>query len=381
MALVRSMTVSDFHDVHLPRLSQSPLLDPILESGEITFGALSESQESFQVSRWGKGLSISFVLMVNDRLNLINDQIRAWGYAVAETESRALIAFSNPERQERDRRWPTDSRCSMPECIITCSHPQPRRLRHPSMRAGVAVPEANRPLRATAGTSAELRTGAARRGDRSAKTGGYDHRDQRGGRERVCQLASAGGCAVGRSEKMVFVRWIREFAPVFFRATLAGFEAPTVQSQIDFLTDNVAVKCVHNFGFGVADYVGASTNPGCDRCPVIGRPKTNPGDELLALRAQLVAALGQGTAEVETPQLGRVMYRSIAEIKAAIAWIDAQTALLNTGASTFVFKAIEEQDYEKSHSRQGGHSSADHDAARPFGPVDQRRQIRRRLRF
>src|SRR5206468_1028842 len=30
-----------------------------------------------------------------DRLGAINDQIRAWGYAVAETESRALIAFLN----------------------------------------------------------------------------------------------------------------------------------------------------------------------------------------------------------------------------------------------------------------------------------------------
>ncbi len=67
--------------------------------------------------------------------------------------------------------------------------------------------------------------------------------------------------------------------------------------------------------------------------------KTNPGDELLALRAQLVAALGQGTTRIQTPQLGEVEYRSIQEIKDAIAWIDAQTALLNTGASTFVFQS------------------------------------------
>ena len=51
-------------------------------------------------------------------------------------------------------------------------------------------------------------------------------------------------------------------APVFMRATLSGFESPTVQSQIDFMTDNVAVKVNHNFGFGVADYVGAETNAG-----------------------------------------------------------------------------------------------------------------------
>jgi hypothetical protein len=51
-------------------------------------------------------------------------------------------------------------------------------------------------------------------------------------------------------------------APVFVRASLAGFEGPRIESQVDFMTDNTAVKCTHNFGFGVADYVGASTNEG-----------------------------------------------------------------------------------------------------------------------
>jgi hypothetical protein len=51
-------------------------------------------------------------------------------------------------------------------------------------------------------------------------------------------------------------------APVFVRAVLAGFEAPSVQSQIDFMTDNTVVKVNHNFGFAVADCVGGSTNQG-----------------------------------------------------------------------------------------------------------------------
>src|SRR5262249_53242663 len=90
LALVRNMTVADFRDVHLPRLSQSPLLDPILETGEVTFGALQESEETFKVTRWGKGLMVSFVLLVNDRLGAIGDQIRSWGRAVAETEAKEI---------------------------------------------------------------------------------------------------------------------------------------------------------------------------------------------------------------------------------------------------------------------------------------------------
>ena len=59
LGLVRNTTVADFRDVHLPRLSQSPLLEPILETGEVTFGALGESEETFKVTRWGKGLLVS----------------------------------------------------------------------------------------------------------------------------------------------------------------------------------------------------------------------------------------------------------------------------------------------------------------------------------
>ena len=93
MDLVRQMTVQDFREIHLPRLSQSPVLQPINESGEITFGSLSDSEEFFKVTRWGKGLSITFEVMVNDRLGAISDQIRSWGVAVAQTEAQELIRF------------------------------------------------------------------------------------------------------------------------------------------------------------------------------------------------------------------------------------------------------------------------------------------------
>ncbi len=66
----------------------------------------------------------------------------------------------------------------------------------------------------------------------------------------------------GRYQALLLFLRIPAIAPVFIRATLAGFETPTVQSQVDFMTDNIAVKCNHNFGFGVADYVGGSTNAG-----------------------------------------------------------------------------------------------------------------------
>ncbi|MGA7238317.1 MAG: hypothetical protein WBY44_21715 [Bryobacteraceae bacterium] len=260
MALVRSMTVNDFHDVHLPRLSQSPLLEPILESGEVHFGALSESEETFAVTRWGKGLTISFVLMVNDRLNLINEQIRAWGYAVAETESRQLIAFLNQNGGEG-----------------------------PTMADGQPLFDA--------GAHRNVLTPAAAPGEDSFDAGRVAMRRQtdRFGQllglqpsyvlvppevETVARKQVATVTATAVVDVNAFTTWTvlvdarladpkrwylfcdPAAAPTFVRATLAGFESPVVQSQIDFMTDNIAVKVNHNFGFGVADYVGASTNAG-----------------------------------------------------------------------------------------------------------------------
>jgi hypothetical protein len=55
--------------------------------------------------------------------------------------------------------------------------------------------------------------------------------------------------------------------PIFARAVLSGFEAPLVQSQVDFLTDNVAVKCVHNFGYGLVKRGKARTMIGRMHAP------------------------------------------------------------------------------------------------------------------
>jgi hypothetical protein len=62
-------------------------------------------------------------------------------------------------------------------------------------------------------------------------------------------------------------------------------------------------------------------------------------DELIDMRANLVAALGQGSAEVETPQLGRVSYRTPAEIQSALAWLDAELQQINPTSRTFVIQS------------------------------------------
>jgi len=259
MALVRNTTVQDFHDVHLPRLSQSPLLEPIYEAGEVSFGALSESEETFKIGRFGKGLMISFVLMVNDRLGAINDQIRSWGYAVSETESRQLIAFLTQNGGLG-----------------------------PTMKDGKPLFDAAHnnvltPAAAPAEASFDQgRVTMRRQTDRFGQLLGLSPayvltppEQETLARKQVSTVNATQTVDVNAfSSWQVLVdarladhkRWYLfsdpAAAPVFIRAVLSGFEGPTAQTQIDFLTDNIATKVTHNFGFGVVDFVGASTNAG-----------------------------------------------------------------------------------------------------------------------
>jgi hypothetical protein len=259
MALVRNTTVQDFHDVHLPRLSQSPLLEQISETGEVSFGALNESEEVFRVSRWGKGLMISFVLMVNDRLGAINDQIRAWGYAVAETESRQLIAFLTQNGGLG-----------------------------PAMKDGKPLFDATHnnvltPPAAPAEASFDQgRITMRRQTDRFGQLLGLSPlyvlvppEQETLARKQVATVTATAVVDVNAFTSWTVLvdarlsdhkRWYLfadpAAAPTFMRAVLSGFEGPTAQTQIDFLTDNIATKVNHNFGFGVADFVGCSTNAG-----------------------------------------------------------------------------------------------------------------------
>lgn len=259
MALVRNVSGQDFHDIHLPRLSQSPLLEEIKETGEVTFGPLSESEETLKVTRWGKGLTISYVLMVNDRLGTIVEQIRNWGYAVAETESRQLITLLTAN----GGLGPT-MKDTKPLFDVT----------HGNILTPAAVP---------AEASFDLgRVAMRRQTDRFGQLLGLSPlyvltppEVETAARKQVASVTATAVVNVNAFSSWTLLvdarladkkRWYLfadpAVAPTFVRATLSGFPGPVTQATVDFMTDNVLTKVSHNFGFGVADYVGASTNAG-----------------------------------------------------------------------------------------------------------------------
>jgi len=62
-------------------------------------------------------------------------------------------------------------------------------------------------------------------------------------------------------------------------------------------------------------------------------------DELLALQAQLVAAMASGVFRVSTPQLGEVEYQRARDLQAALAWVTAELEAANPQGRTFVFQS------------------------------------------
>jgi hypothetical protein len=67
-------------------------------------------------------------------------------------------------------------------------------------------------------------------------------------------------------------------------------------------------------------------------------PPSTPED-LAALRQQLIASMATGQAVIETPQLGRVEYRTVAEIQSAISWLDGEILRLNPQQRSFVVQS------------------------------------------
>jgi len=62
-------------------------------------------------------------------------------------------------------------------------------------------------------------------------------------------------------------------------------------------------------------------------------------DELNKYRDTLIASMSTGTAEIETPMLGRVSYNSPSEIQKAIAWIDGEIQRQAPTQKTFVVQS------------------------------------------
>lgn len=86
-AFSRRSDVSDFKTVQTMALSGAPDLEEIKESGEYTYGSMSEEGQSYKLKTFGKIISITRQALINDDLSAFTRIAPAFGASAAEKES------------------------------------------------------------------------------------------------------------------------------------------------------------------------------------------------------------------------------------------------------------------------------------------------------
>jgi hypothetical protein len=90
-ALCRQRTLPNFKDSTSIRLGEMGRLEPLSESGEFTHTTRAENGESMRVKTYGRAITLSRELIINDDLNLLGDMTAALGEAAAQTEADELV--------------------------------------------------------------------------------------------------------------------------------------------------------------------------------------------------------------------------------------------------------------------------------------------------
>lgn len=96
--LARQRTLPNFKPSQSIRLGEMGRLEEMTEHGEFTHTSRAETGESMSLKTFGRAISVSRKLLIDDDLNMLGDMISAIGQAAAQTEADELVSIltSNP---------------------------------------------------------------------------------------------------------------------------------------------------------------------------------------------------------------------------------------------------------------------------------------------
>ncbi len=96
---VRETTAPDFKLMTRVQLGDAPQLQKVNEHGEFAYGTIGEAQEQYQVASYGKIISFSRQLLINDDLNALTRIPQLFGRAAANLESDLVYGIfrDNPK--------------------------------------------------------------------------------------------------------------------------------------------------------------------------------------------------------------------------------------------------------------------------------------------
>lgn len=96
--LARQRTLPNFKPSQSIRLGEMGRLEEMSEQGEFTHTSRAETGESMSLKTFGRAISVSRKLLIDDDLNMLGDMTSAIGQAAAQTEADELVSIltSNP---------------------------------------------------------------------------------------------------------------------------------------------------------------------------------------------------------------------------------------------------------------------------------------------
>ncbi len=96
--IVRRTTVSDFKPVNVLTLSDFPAFEAMTENAEYKYGTMGEGRETYALASYGRGISFTRRMIINDDLNAFDRITQAIGTSAANLESDTVwgLVTSNP---------------------------------------------------------------------------------------------------------------------------------------------------------------------------------------------------------------------------------------------------------------------------------------------
>ncbi|MEO2038822.1 MAG: Mu-like prophage major head subunit gpT family protein, partial [Martelella sp.] len=90
--IARQRNFRDFRPHTMVKTGDFPMLEKVLEDGEIKYGSLTEGKETISVLSYARAISVSRQLMINDDLGAIQDMLSSYGDTVALFEEITFYA-------------------------------------------------------------------------------------------------------------------------------------------------------------------------------------------------------------------------------------------------------------------------------------------------
>lgn len=90
--IARRRDFRDFRPATTVKLGDFPMLEKVLESGEIKYGTFNEGKETVQAFSYGKALRVTRQMLINDDLGAIADLLSSYGDTVALFEEITFYA-------------------------------------------------------------------------------------------------------------------------------------------------------------------------------------------------------------------------------------------------------------------------------------------------